>query len=104
MSEVSIPDVQTAPSEAGEPETPLELAPIAEDEPQEDEDEEHDGIPYYLRPYAVAPVEWDPEAKVKAPMLLRGTLRPYQQGGLEWLASIHSRNLNGILADEMGLG
>ncbi|OBZ69570.1 Helicase SWR1 [Grifola frondosa] len=70
----------------------------------EDDVEEHDSIPLYLRPYAVAPIDWDPQAKVKAPLLLRGTLRPYQQAGLEWLASIHASNLNGILADEMGLG
>ncbi|KAH8996831.1 SNF2 family N-terminal domain-containing protein [Lactarius akahatsu] len=61
-------------------------------------------IPRYLKPYAVAPVEWDPNAMIKPPALLRGVLRPYQQAGLEWLASIHSRNLNCILADEMGLG
>lgn len=70
----------------------------------EEEVEEDSAIPLYLRPYAVAPVEWDPQSKVKPPLLLRGTLRPYQQGGLEWLASLHSSNLNGILADEMGLG
>ena len=32
------------------------------------------------------------------------SLRPYQQVGLNWLASMHARRLNGILADEMGLG
>jgi helicase SWR1 len=42
--------------------------------------------------------------KFRTPFLLRGTLRPYQQAGLEWLASLYSNNLNGILADEMGLG
>jgi helicase SWR1 len=36
--------------------------------------------------------------------LLRGTLRPYQHAGLEWLASLYANNMNGILADEMGLG
>jgi helicase SWR1 len=61
-------------------------------------------LPEYLQPFAVAPVEWDFEAKVKPPALLRGVLRPYQQTGLEWLASLHTNNLNGILADEMGLG
>lgn len=61
-------------------------------------------IPDYLKPYAVAPVEWDPDAKVTPPLLLRGVLRPYQQSGLEWLASLHVNRLNGILADEMGLG
>ncbi|KAH9485667.1 Helicase SWR1 [Psilocybe cubensis] len=61
-------------------------------------------IPEYLKPYAVAPVDWDPEAKITPPLLLRGVLRPYQQSGLEWLASLHLNRLNGILADEMGLG
>lgn len=28
----------------------------------------------------------------------------FQMEGLKWLASLHSRRLNGILADEMGLG
>lgn len=42
--------------------------------------------------------------RVRQPFLLRGTLRPYQQAGLEWLASLWSNNMNGILADEMGLG
>ena len=83
-----------------------DATPAAEDDIVDDEltDEEDTSIPYYLRPYAVAPIEWDPQSKVKPPLLLRGTLRPYQQAGLEWLASIHTRNLNGILADEMGLG
>ncbi|KAF8058773.1 SNF2 family N-terminal domain-containing protein [Lyophyllum atratum] len=61
-------------------------------------------VPAYLKPFAVAPVEWVPDAKVVPPLLLRGVLRPYQQSGLEWLASLHTNNLNGILADEMGLG
>lgn len=69
---------------------------------QEDEDE--DSIPTYLKPYAVSQVEWNPNNKIVPPVLLRGTLRPYQFSGLEWLASLHSNNLNGILADEMGLG
>jgi helicase SWR1 len=69
-----------------------------------DEFEEDARIPRYLKPYAVAPVEWDSTAVIKPPALLRGILRPYQQAGLEWLDSIHTRNLNCILADEMGLG
>lgn len=76
-----------------EPVAPIEL------EPQPDF-----SIPDYLKPFAVAPVDWDPNAKILPPLLLRGTLRPYQQSGLEWLASLHVNNLNGILADEMGLG
>jgi helicase SWR1 len=48
----------------------------------------------------------DPEDanRVRPPFLLRGTLRPYQQAGLEWLASLYANKMNGILADEMGLG
>ena len=41
---------------------------------------------------------------LKPPFLLRATLRPYQQAGLEWLASLYTNGVNGILADEMGLG
>jgi helicase SWR1 len=67
-------------------------------------DENNLSIPEYLKPFAVAPVEWNVEQKVTPPLLLRGILRPYQQSGLEWLASLHTNNLNGILADEMGLG
>ncbi|KDQ56398.1 hypothetical protein JAAARDRAFT_311064 [Jaapia argillacea MUCL 33604] len=66
--------------------------------------EEDDRIPAYLKPFAVAPVDWDSQDKIKPPLLLRGSLRPYQHSGLEWLASLHVNNLNGILADEMGLG
>lgn len=42
--------------------------------------------------------------RLRAPFLLRGSLRPYQHAGLEWLASLYTNNMNGILADEMGLG
>ena len=69
-----------------------------------DSDEEEYMMPEYLKLYAVAPVSWNIEKHVKVPALLRGVLRPYQQSGLEWLASLHNNNLNGILADEMGLG
>lgn len=58
----------------------------------------------HLVDFAATPVDWDPNSKITAPFLLRGNLRPYQQSGLEWLASLHTNNLNGILADEMGLG
>lgn len=42
--------------------------------------------------------------KIRTPFLFRGNLRPYQQAGLEWLASLYNNETNGILADEMGLG
>ncbi|RDX40677.1 hypothetical protein OH76DRAFT_1412809 [Lentinus brumalis] len=100
-SSVNMP---TNPEAAEAREVSSHFPPVADEDIADDEVEEDSSIPYYLRPYAVAPVEWDPQAKIKPPLLLRGSLRPYQQAGLEWLASIHARNLNGILADEMGLG
>ncbi|EMD33225.1 hypothetical protein CERSUDRAFT_108387 [Gelatoporia subvermispora B] len=109
----AIDDVEEAPrqeasvrEDAAPPDSAVRLQGVAEETETnaDDEVEEDETIPHYLRPYAVAPVEWDPQSKVKASFLLRGTLRPYQQAGLEWLASIHTNNLNAILADEMGLG
>ncbi|KAJ3896154.1 SNF2 family N-terminal domain-containing protein [Lentinula edodes] len=73
---------------------------------QEDSDDQSQEaqFPAYLTPYIVTHVDWNPDNKIAPPVLLRGVLRPYQFAGLEWLASLHSNNLNGILADEMGLG
>lgn len=42
--------------------------------------------------------------KVSAPSLLYGALRDYQKVGLDWLAKLYRKRLNGILADEAGLG
>ncbi|KAM4810439.1 E1A-binding protein p400-like [Rhinophrynus dorsalis] len=42
--------------------------------------------------------------KTSPPRLLHGTLRDYQQVGLDWLEKQYRKNLNGILADESGLG
>ncbi|EPQ55485.1 hypothetical protein GLOTRDRAFT_106023 [Gloeophyllum trabeum ATCC 11539] len=95
------------------PEAPVydSVPPGSMEEPGTDEEygdennsEEDARVPAYLRPFAVAPVDWDPQDRIKPPLLLRGVLRPYQQAGLEWLASLHTSHLNGILADEMGLG
>lgn len=36
--------------------------------------------------------------------LLTGTLRPYQQEGINWLAFLRRFGLHGVLADDMGLG
>ncbi len=41
---------------------------------------------------------------VQAPAAFRGTLRPYQQTGLNWLQFGRELGLNGVLADDMGLG
>jgi non-specific serine/threonine protein kinase len=41
---------------------------------------------------------------VPTPPGFRGTLRPYQERGLSWLAFLQSLGLGGVLADDMGLG
>ena len=38
------------------------------------------------------------------PKNFKGTLRPYQQAGYNWLQFLHSYNFGGCLADDMGLG
>lgn len=38
------------------------------------------------------------------PFILKHKLREYQHVGLDWMATMYDRKLNGILADEMGLG
>ncbi|XP_031426184.1 E1A-binding protein p400 isoform X3 [Clupea harengus] len=43
-------------------------------------------------------------ARFQPASLLHGSLRDYQQVGVDWLASLHRKHLNGILADEAGLG
>ncbi|XP_013379688.1 helicase SRCAP [Lingula anatina] len=44
------------------------------------------------------------QVKVPVPFLLKHSLREYQYVGLDWLATMYEKKLNGILADEMGLG
>jgi SNF2 family DNA or RNA helicase len=41
---------------------------------------------------------------VPVPSGFRGTLRPYQQWGVSWLAFLHRWGLGACLADDMGLG
>lgn len=43
-------------------------------------------------------------AKKDPPEGLQATLRPYQQIGYEWMATLAENDLNGVLADDMGLG
>ncbi|MCP4590292.1 MAG: DEAD/DEAH box helicase [bacterium] len=48
-----------------------------------------------------------PEASVEAlpqPEAFRGTLRPYQRRGLDWLAFLDGLGIGACLADDMGLG
>jgi len=44
------------------------------------------------------------KVKTAIPFLLKHSLREYQHVGLDWLATMYEKRLNGILADEMGLG
>ncbi|ODV61341.1 chromatin-remodeling ATPase INO80 ASCRUDRAFT_34195, partial [Ascoidea rubescens DSM 1968] len=41
---------------------------------------------------------------IPQPKMLTCTLKEYQVKGLNWLANLYERGINGILADEMGLG
>jgi superfamily II DNA or RNA helicase len=41
---------------------------------------------------------------IELPAGFRGTLRPYQHEGINWLRFLETNGFNGILADEMGLG
>ncbi|CAI5758017.1 unnamed protein product [Candida verbasci] len=86
-----------------------------EEEDDEDEDESGSDMDIDNEEKKVPVSETDDESNVEIingskvrdvpiPSLLRGTLRPYQKQGLNWLASLYNNNTNGILADEMGLG
>ncbi|KAM3825856.1 E1A-binding protein p400 isoform 3-T3 [Vipera latastei] len=44
------------------------------------------------------------QVKYNTPPLLYGSLREYQKIGLDWLAKLYKKKLNGVLADEAGLG
>ncbi|KZV68754.1 hypothetical protein PENSPDRAFT_633989 [Peniophora sp. CONT] len=106
MSMARVPSIvgSTLPASEHDILAPASPALIDGDDDEQVDEEMDSRIPRYLKPFAVAPVDWDPDARVMPPSLLRGVLRPYQHAGLEWLASLHTSNLNGILADEMGLG
>eukprot|EP00177_Eucheuma_denticulatum_P008147 GFKZ01014836.1.p1 GENE.GFKZ01014836.1~~GFKZ01014836.1.p1 ORF type:complete len:2161 (+),score=310.89 GFKZ01014836.1:1124-7606(+) len=54
-------------------------------------------------PVASKPIQSSSTARIPVE-LLRGTLRPYQKAGMDWLISLFQQSLNGVLADEMGLG
>lgn len=79
------------------------FTPEMEDDMDDEVTIQDDGVEYYLRPYAVTKVDgWDPDQIIRPSPLLRGSLRPYQRAGLEWLANHHTQLFNCILADEMG--
>jgi helicase SWR1 len=92
-------EIETEVIEPEEEEDGSEPAFTSSEEESDEEEEEGDADEVMDEDKEPA----DPN-RLRAPFLLRGTLRPYQHAGLEWLASLYSNNMNGILADEMGLG
>ncbi|XP_023930552.1 DNA helicase INO80 [Lingula anatina] len=44
------------------------------------------------------------EEELPQPSIFEGKLKAYQLKGMNWLASLYNKGINGILADEMGLG
>lgn len=44
------------------------------------------------------------DIQIEQPKMLTCTLKEYQLKGLNWLANLYDKGINGILADEMGLG
>ena len=92
-TEVGVEEEVNGESKANDRETPISNGHVDDTHKESEED--------------TGAVEIINGAKVKdvpVPQLLRGTLRPYQKQGLNWLASLYNNNTNGILADEMGLG
>ncbi|GAA5973715.1 hypothetical protein JCM11641_005094 [Rhodosporidiobolus odoratus] len=92
--EAKVEDDSTPSSPAAKIESDDEAGSQAEEE----EEEEVKAVDAAEDTSLVKQVHLDP------PFLLRAKLRPYQQAGLEWLASLYAGGINGILADEMGLG
>ena len=88
-----------------EPRTPLtrkrkaESLVSSEGKRQSLEESESDG-----RELSVDRSDIGEDDEFKPPFLLKYSLREYQLVGLQWLAALRQKSLNGILADEMGLG
>jgi superfamily II DNA or RNA helicase len=76
---------------AGEAEIDGETVEVVADGPLAD-------LAEIVRKASAAPLAVEPPAG------LRATLRPYQQNGLAWLATMCDSGLGGCLADDMGLG
>ncbi len=57
-----------------------------------------------LRRLARKLTDWSGLRRVRAPTTFKGTLRPYQQQGLDWLQFLREYGFHGVLADDMGLG
>ncbi|MCU1346469.1 MAG: putative helicase, family [Acidimicrobiia bacterium] len=78
---------------------PLELMQLASD-PDEDVEVQGDGWIDEL----LQGLPDDQLTPLVEPSTFTGTLRPYQQRGLGWLAFLQRLGLGGCLADDMGLG
>ena len=50
--------------------------------------------------YVVSEAE-EPQNIIEQPFLVKGQLREYQLVGMSWLATLHSKHLNGILAGRL---
>jgi superfamily II DNA or RNA helicase len=57
-----------------------------------------------IRAYALKLRAGGPIERVDLPASFRGSLRPYQHEGLDWLQHLREHQVAGILADDMGLG
>jgi helicase SWR1 len=101
---------------------PSSVAEDIEEEEAEEEEEVEEEAEEEVEEMEETAVAVPERVNLRPPFLLRGSLRPYQQAGLEWLAGLYSTGVNGfvsssipqillltpfpssILADEMGLG
>jgi SNF2 family DNA or RNA helicase len=63
-----------------------------------------DGVKNELNIYRKRLSGFDSIKEVQIPTELNGTLRHYQQAGLNWLNFLDDFNFGGVLADDMGLG
>ncbi|MGH7727792.1 MAG: SNF2-related protein [Vulcanimicrobiaceae bacterium] len=61
-------------------------------------------LPERERGLAKAMRTFDGLARIDVPSSFKGTLRPYQRDGLDWLQFVGAYGFGGILADDMGLG
>lgn len=61
-------------------------------------------VPERLRALGESLRDFTGIARTSVPEAFKGTLRPYQRDGLDWLQFLRAYGFGGILADDMGLG